>query len=103
MLSQRQAPAERRKHDPTLDERYRTGNPKPVPKGTFRSLRLGLITGASDDDPSAIGTYAAAGGFAGPLVFVDHSRNLPHDVFRRLLFETRTGRRRLCTKWRQDH
>src|SRR5215213_2458991 len=27
----------------------------------FRSLGLGLITGAADDDPSAIGTYASAG------------------------------------------
>jgi NRAMP (natural resistance-associated macrophage protein)-like metal ion transporter len=29
--------------------------------GVFRSLGLGLITGAADDDPSAIGTYASAG------------------------------------------
>src|SRR5215212_3750023 len=29
--------------------------------GVFRALGLGLITGAADDDPSAIGTYAAAG------------------------------------------
>src|ERR1044071_8589011 len=27
----------------------------------FRSIGLGLITGAADDDPSAIGTYASAG------------------------------------------
>jgi NRAMP (natural resistance-associated macrophage protein)-like metal ion transporter len=32
----------------------------------FRSLGLGLITGAADDDPSAIGTYAAAGATFGP-------------------------------------
>jgi Mn2+/Fe2+ NRAMP family transporter len=32
----------------------------------LRSLGLGLITGAADDDPSAIGTYAAAGARMGP-------------------------------------
>lgn len=32
----------------------------------LRSLGLGLITGAADDDPSAIGTYAAAGAAFGP-------------------------------------
>ena len=31
------------------------------PHGIGRSIGLGLITGAADDDPSAIGTYAAAG------------------------------------------
>src|SRR3954447_20564973 len=31
-----------------------------------RALGLGLITGAADDDPSAIGTYAAAGATIGP-------------------------------------
>src|SRR5438045_9755089 len=34
--------------------------------GVFRELGLGLITGAADDDPSAIGTYAAAGAKLGP-------------------------------------
>jgi NRAMP (natural resistance-associated macrophage protein)-like metal ion transporter len=29
--------------------------------GTLRSVGLGIITGACDDDPSAIGTYASAG------------------------------------------
>ncbi|MGA2963239.1 MAG: Nramp family divalent metal transporter, partial [Candidatus Korobacteraceae bacterium] len=57
---------ERRQHDPTLTERHEAGHPKPVAYGTFRSLGLGLITGASDDDPSAIGTYAAAGASLGP-------------------------------------
>lgn len=33
---------------------------------TLRSLGLGLITGAADDDPAAIGTYAAAGAAFGP-------------------------------------
>jgi NRAMP (natural resistance-associated macrophage protein)-like metal ion transporter len=31
-----------------------------------RTLGLGLVTGASDDDPSAIGTYASAGAALGP-------------------------------------
>ncbi len=31
-----------------------------------RALGLGLITGAADDDPSAIGTYASAGAQLGP-------------------------------------
>jgi Mn2+/Fe2+ NRAMP family transporter len=31
-----------------------------------RAIGLGLITGAADDDPSAIGTYAAAGAKLGP-------------------------------------
>jgi Mn2+/Fe2+ NRAMP family transporter len=39
----------------------------PRKKSTFlRALGLGLITGAADDDPSAIGTYAAAGATIGP-------------------------------------
>jgi NRAMP (natural resistance-associated macrophage protein)-like metal ion transporter len=32
----------------------------------LRTLGLGLITGAADDDPSAIGTYATAGATLGP-------------------------------------
>ena len=38
------------------------------PKGVFRSIGLGLITGAADDDPSAIGTYATAGAKFGPAL-----------------------------------
>jgi len=57
---------ERRKYDPELELRFKSGQNKPAPKGTLRSLGLGLITGASDDDPSAIGTYAAAGATLGP-------------------------------------
>jgi NRAMP (natural resistance-associated macrophage protein)-like metal ion transporter len=52
---------ERRKRDPDLEKRLRRGLDKPIPHGRFRSVGLGLITGASDDDPAAIGTYAAAG------------------------------------------
>jgi NRAMP (natural resistance-associated macrophage protein)-like metal ion transporter len=57
---------ERRKHDPESEERYQAHAPKPVPTGVFRSIGLGLITGAADDDPSAIGTYATAGAKFGP-------------------------------------
>lgn len=66
MAAQPQIPVERRRHDPTLVERCRAGHPRPLKQGTFRSLGLGLITGASDDDPAAIGTYAAAGAALGP-------------------------------------
>ncbi len=37
-----------------------------VQGGAFRALGLGIITGASDDDCSAIGTYASAGAKLGP-------------------------------------
>jgi Mn2+/Fe2+ NRAMP family transporter len=35
-------------------------------RGVLRALGLGVITGAADDDPSAIGTYASAGATLGP-------------------------------------
>jgi Mn2+/Fe2+ NRAMP family transporter len=35
-------------------------------RGIGRAVGLGLITGAADDDPSAIGTYATAGATLGP-------------------------------------
>jgi NRAMP (natural resistance-associated macrophage protein)-like metal ion transporter len=38
----------------------------PQKRGVLRSLGLGLITGAADDDPSALGTYASAGAAIGP-------------------------------------
>jgi NRAMP (natural resistance-associated macrophage protein)-like metal ion transporter len=59
-------PRERRKKDPQTEKRLRAGVSKPMPGGRFRSLGLGLITGASDDDPAAIGTYAAVGASLGP-------------------------------------
>jgi NRAMP (natural resistance-associated macrophage protein)-like metal ion transporter len=37
----------------------------PHRRGMLRALGLGLITGAADDDPSAIGTYATAGATLG--------------------------------------
>jgi Mn2+/Fe2+ NRAMP family transporter len=40
----------------------------PPRHGVARALGLGLITGAADDDPSAIGTYAAAGAKVGPAL-----------------------------------
>ena len=36
------------------------------PGGMLRIIGLGLITGAADDDPSAVGTYASAGAKLGP-------------------------------------
>jgi len=66
MVSQPQMNVDRRRHDPELEKRVTSGSPKPVQQGTFRSLGLGLITGAADDDPSAIGTYASAGASLGP-------------------------------------
>lgn len=59
-------PPDRRKHDPELEVRLKNGLNKPMPQGRFRSIGLGLITGASDDDPAAIGTYAAVGASLGP-------------------------------------
>ena len=44
------------------------GKDQSGPDGLGRALGLGLITGAADDDPSAIGTYAAAGAQFGPAV-----------------------------------
>lgn len=35
-------------------------------RGVLSTIGLGLITGAADDDPSAIGTYASAGAAFGP-------------------------------------
>lgn len=61
-------PPERRKHEPDLEERHLARVPKPVPHGVFRSVGLGLITGAADDDPAAVGTYATAGAQFGPAV-----------------------------------
>ncbi|MDR7040557.1 NRAMP (natural resistance-associated macrophage protein)-like metal ion transporter [Methylobacterium sp. BE186] len=43
---------------PLAERRARTGERKP---GLLRALGTGVITGAADDDPSAIGTYASAG------------------------------------------
>ncbi|MBV9340315.1 MAG: divalent metal cation transporter, partial [Acidobacteria bacterium] len=60
------SPSDRRRPDPQLEPRLKAGLNKPIPSGRFRSIGLGLITGASDDDPAAIGTYAAVGASFGP-------------------------------------
>src|SRR5947209_16763419 len=65
MAAARVPPFDRRKYDPEAETRLRAGIDKPVPRGRFRSIGLGLITGASDDDPAAIGTYAAVGASMG--------------------------------------
>ncbi len=57
---------DRRRHDPELEKRFANRHPKPV-HGTVRSAGLGLITGAADCDPAAIGTVASAGARMGPL------------------------------------
>src|SRR5215212_11692193 len=50
-------PNDAREHLPTG-----LGQEPPPPKGGFfRAVGTGVITGAADDDPSAIGTYASAG------------------------------------------
>ena len=59
------AGVDRRRHDPELEDRFAKGHPKPV-HGTFRSAGLGVITGAADCDPAAIGTIASAGARMGP-------------------------------------
>src|SRR5581483_2679315 len=66
MAAQPIPPIDRRKHEPDLEHRLENGLSKPVPHGRFRSIGLGLITGVSDDDPAAIGTYAAVGASLGP-------------------------------------
>jgi Mn2+/Fe2+ NRAMP family transporter len=65
MAAQPSPPFERRKSDPQARKRLQLGVPKPVTGGRVRSVELGLITGASDDDPAAIGTYAAVGASLG--------------------------------------
>ncbi len=51
--------------------------PQPARRSTLRALGLGLITGAADDDPSAIGTYAAAGAKFGPAFLWTAPATLP--------------------------
>jgi len=48
-----------RRSEPPAHERVRK-------RGVFRALGLGVITGAADDDCSAIGTYASVGASFGP-------------------------------------
>ena len=55
-------------HTPTMPDAAEARSiPTTAQKGgVIRALGLGIITGAADDDPSAIGTYAAAGATLGP-------------------------------------
>jgi NRAMP (natural resistance-associated macrophage protein)-like metal ion transporter len=53
------------------------GAPASGRKGLLRSVGLGLITGAADDDPSAIGTYASAGAKLGPSFLWTAPATLP--------------------------
>lgn len=48
-------------------ETFQKANQQPK-RNILRVLGLGLITGAADDDPSAIGTYASAGAKLGPSI-----------------------------------
>ncbi len=45
---------------------HKDAGPQPHHHSVIRAIGLGLITGAADDDPSAIGTYASAGASLGP-------------------------------------
>ncbi|TAN24218.1 MAG: divalent metal cation transporter [Acidobacteria bacterium] len=56
---------------PVITERRVHHRPLPhlpahTPGGTVQAVGTGIITGAADDDPSAIGTYASAGAAFGP-------------------------------------
>lgn len=52
---------------PTMERRTRRV-PHSLPPAARRAVGLGLIAGAADDDPSAIGTYASAGAMFGPAI-----------------------------------
>jgi NRAMP (natural resistance-associated macrophage protein)-like metal ion transporter len=54
-------------HQSVEDPRQKQPDQSDKPEdGVVRALGLGLVTGACDDDPSAIGTYASAGAKFGP-------------------------------------
>ncbi len=56
----------------------RAGTAEPAPgRGLLKALGLGIITGAADDDPSAIGTYASAGAAIGPAFLWTAPATLP--------------------------
>jgi len=52
--------------DARAPEQPKSGQNDPKKDGLARSLGLGIITGAADDDVSAVGTYASAGAQFGP-------------------------------------
>ncbi len=57
-------------HESTAPEKSAVGTTRRGPRkdGFVRAIGLGLITGAADDDPSAIGTYASSGAKFGPAL-----------------------------------
>jgi hypothetical protein len=72
-MSSQLAPVERRKHDPALVERYKSGHPRPLAAGIFRSFGLGLITGASD---AAAPEWRGSGDFPMSFHYVDVGPNV---------------------------
>lgn len=73
--------------------------------GCVRALALGIVTGAADADPSAVGTYASAGATLGTAslwvapVRRSHSTKralLPSIVVTTLTWRSRTG---ITEKW----
>ena len=58
------APPTKEGENPGVREQEMAREPNPV-KRFLKVLGPGLITGASDDDPSGIGTYSAAGASLG--------------------------------------
>ena len=68
MVTPKRAPEiDERDQATTADQKPSETKKQPSRGGTMlRTLGLGLITGAADDDPSAIGTYASAGATIGP-------------------------------------
>jgi NRAMP (natural resistance-associated macrophage protein)-like metal ion transporter len=54
-----------KRRSPVAEDRSKPAKPE---HGGGRALGLGLITGAADDDPSAIGTYASAGARFGLVI-----------------------------------
>jgi Mn2+/Fe2+ NRAMP family transporter len=51
-----------------IDSSIEQGRGASRKRGLARAIGLGLITGAADDDPSAIGTYASSGAKFGPAL-----------------------------------
>ncbi|MGH9486032.1 MAG: NRAMP family divalent metal transporter [Terriglobales bacterium] len=67
---------------PVITERRVHHRPRPhlpahTPGATVQAVGNGVITGAADDDPSAIGTYASAGAAFGPGILWSAPAVLP--------------------------
>jgi hypothetical protein len=52
--------------NPSPGNQKHAGTKGSMEKGVVRVVRLSMITGVADDDPSAVGTYASAGASFGP-------------------------------------